>query len=350
MGRSTNRVDGPLDDEDCHDLDTWRRIAPTIVRGDDETAEAEITVAIEGGMSRAGAGAGAWVVLSLLVALAGPRVAAACPTVPREVEFVIPPLDAGPMPRDGALLADVSNPGGLENEVSLVASDGVVVPLEVTIHYYSANEHALFEAHALEPLEPNTEYVWSVGLAQQPMVTGEGFDQAIPTPGEPVAAFAGTVVRTGCFGLRTVVDEHDITVSGLREPVALVASRPGSIGVGLGSPLRVGLVSGYEGCWEVRAFDYGGHWATAGTVCAASLPADEGSSGAGDTTDAVGEGTGGGTTTDAVSTTEMGTGPAPAHDDGAVDRGCACQVSPQPHAALGLLLLLAVPRRRARTR
>lgn len=319
--------------------------------------------------SNHGAWSGVMAVLLGWSALGGSRSAEACEPTPWSANVVLPPAVPAAAPTNPVLLAIVEAPE-VDDPVMLMTAGGVEVPVGVSWELTSSNGQALLTVTPEVPLEPLSEYVWTVGLLEHPMITGEGGDAEAPVPGEPVATLVDSGVGSGCsFEIGWI--DYEIEVPGLTEPVATYAVVPAEdptperpyvrIDGALGSSVRVRMLENTETCFEVHVMDYGGNAAAAGTVCLEG-PVVEGESSSGSDGTTSGDETGGdGTTaepptpTEPDSPTTSSTGAdadtGPAQDDGDVpDRGCACQAAPRSPAG-GLLVLLPpllFVRRRAR--
>jgi hypothetical protein len=312
------------------------------------------------------------------VALGALRQAEACEPLGWEADVVLPPADAVPVPTNPVLLAVITAPNGWEQEVTLATVDGVEVPLSIELLESSSGEGGLLRIVPQGPLEPQTEYVWSMGPVpyQYPIVTGDESDSTLPTPGEPIASLVDSGVGYGCSDV-VLWNEYEIEVPDPGEPVATLVLLPASdptperpyarVAGATGTSARVVVFEGEDLCFEVQVVDHAGNAVTAGNACIEGPPASEGSSGdgtgtsGGDETGADTDGTGGTTvepttTMDAGSSTapasETGTEPGPPQTDDTLDEGCACRA--ERRRSWGVVLLLLAPlllaRRKARAR
>ncbi len=291
------------------------------------------------------------VTLAAIVAVEAPD-ASACGALEPEVRFVLPDSATDPQPIDGALLAHYTAPATVD--VQLLDAEGQAIEIVTTIESDSAHEHALVLARPAAPLAAETAYTWSIDGRTQPFVTGALPDPAPPSPGVASSTVVGEGVEQGCGAPAPYVD-HEVTIAGIDEPFAILATAPDGLRVHAGAPsVVVRMFGSEETCYALRVMDRGGHLVDAGTICLQG-PDDGDTSGGADSSSGGGDSSGpdasGGTTSTggAASSDSGGDTPADSGSDGSgqdvADRGCGCGVS-DPSAGLGILALAGLRRRR----
>jgi MYXO-CTERM domain-containing protein len=300
------------------------------------------------------------VTLGAIVVMEAPD-AAACDQLEREVRFVLPDNATDPQPIDGALLAHYTAPATAD--VQLLDADGQAIEVVTTIEWDAAHESALVLAWPAAPLAAERAYVWSIDGRTQAFVTGVVPDPAPPIPGMASAAVVDEGVEQGC-GAEAPYVEHELTIAGIDEPFAILASAPDGLRVHAGAPsLLVRMYGPGETCYALRVMDRGGHLVDAGTICLQG-PDDGDTSSGGDISSGGGDiSSGGGDSSEpdsssgttanesAASSDSGGDATADSGSDGSgqdvADRGCGCGVG-EPSAGHGILALAGLLLRRRR--
>jgi MYXO-CTERM domain-containing protein len=287
-------------------------------------------------------------VLGILI----PRVAEACQPTPWDANVLLPPDGDGPAPRNGAFLAIITAEGPHSSILSLTrAADGAEIEIEVE---RAGHDTVLIRGRALEVLEPQTEYLWTLGSVTRPFVTSSAADHVPPTSTGVTATLTGVEERFGCLNAHVYGETWVFEAIGTTEPIAMYGLTWGMYDAGEwsrwaplagdGEEMKAWLTRMYPTCIDVHVVDYGGNDVFARRRCFDAGPITEGSTGSTGTDD---------------DTTSGGEEPPPGTTgdvDAAVDddaaTGCGCKVRTNAGASgpLALLMLVAVGAGRRRPR
>lgn len=284
--------------------------------------------------------------LSLLLVVSTTFEAAACERSYQTVEYLLPVADDVPL--NGSMLAYIELPvPHLDaSYISLRTLSGEQVAVEV--EFEGGQATALASGWPLQPLEPHSTYIWSIGSWEHMFTTGDIVDVEPPTFSEVVVSYAGIETALGCFGQTFSWQEYELEVTGLDEPVA-VYELLDPVHAVYDAPLTVGapLAPEQDQCYELFLQDHGGNIVSTGTTCLGLVESGDGDGDGTDESGGMGESGG---------TDETGTMDGTDSDGGGIDiseEACACRAdaSASEGAALTLLLFSALRlgrRRRAR--